>query len=109
MNTPSRPAWEYTDARGARHIGYVETFTDHGGTDVTYIMRDSTTGEVTCLSGSLLKAARTLGKTVPIWEECGPRMMPGQEPYTPEEMTRLQNLVSDAAKGDPGEADEGGI
>ena len=102
-----RPAWEYRDTRGIRHIGYMESFADHGGTDVTYIMRDSTTGEVTCLSGSLLKAARTLGRTVPIWPPEPTKMMPGQEPYTPEELARLQSLVSDAAEGDPGETEEG--
>lgn len=35
-----------------------------------------------------------------------PRMMPGQEPYTPEELDRLHALVHDAALGDPGEAGE---
>lgn len=35
-----------------------------------------------------------------------PRMMPGQEPYTPEEQARASALVTDAAMGDPGEAAE---
>jgi len=33
-------------------------------------------------------------------------MMPGQEPYTPEERERLYALVRDAADGDPGEQGE---
>ncbi len=32
-----------------------------------------------------------------------PKMMPGQMPYTQEEILRLNGLVSDAAAGDPGE------
>ena len=35
-----------------------------------------------------------------------PKMMPGQEPYTPAELTTLYGLVADAAAGDPGEANE---
>lgn len=31
------------------------------------------------------------------------KMMPGQEPYTDDELKTLNNLVGDAAKGDPGE------
>jgi hypothetical protein len=34
------------------------------------------------------------------------KMMPGQEPYTDDELRALHNLVSDAAEGDPGERDE---
>jgi hypothetical protein len=34
------------------------------------------------------------------------RMMPGQPPYTPDELRRLHALVRDAAAGDPGEANE---
>jgi hypothetical protein len=32
-----------------------------------------------------------------------PRMMPGSEPYTDAELTRLYKLISEAAAGDPGE------
>lgn len=35
-----------------------------------------------------------------------PKMMPGQEPYTPAEMARLNSLVSDAARANVTEADE---
>jgi len=34
------------------------------------------------------------------------RMMPGQTPYTNQELAKLYTLVSDAADGDPGEQDE---
>jgi hypothetical protein len=34
------------------------------------------------------------------------QMMPGQTPYTPEELETLYALVSDAADEDPGEANE---
>ena len=34
------------------------------------------------------------------------KMMPGQEPYTPEEKKKLRELIEDAAKGDPGELAE---
>lgn len=37
-----------------------------------------------------------------------PKMMPGQEPYTPAELTTLYGMVADAAAGDPGEANEPG-
>lgn len=40
------------------------------------------------------------------WRKLNERMMPGQTPYTPEEVGMLHELVSDAAKGDPGEAGE---
>lgn len=35
-----------------------------------------------------------------------PKMMPGQEPYTPDELARVEKLVSDAADSDPGETGE---
>jgi len=35
-----------------------------------------------------------------------PKMMPGQEPYTEEELKQLHKMVSDAAEGDPGETEE---
>ena len=43
--------------------------------------------------------------TTPAFPEA-PKMMPGQEPYTPNELATLYGLVSDAAAGDPGEANE---
>lgn len=56
------PRWEYEDAAGVPHVGYMQTFTDRGGTDVTYWFRDAVTGELSLVSGSRLKAARR------IWE-----------------------------------------
>jgi len=35
-----------------------------------------------------------------------PKMMPGQEPYSAEELKKLHQLVSDAADDDPGEENE---
>ena len=32
------PRWQWQDARGVTHEGYMETFSDRGGTDVTYFM-----------------------------------------------------------------------
>jgi hypothetical protein len=34
------------------------------------------------------------------------KMMPGQKPYTKEELKKLHKMVGDAAKGDPGEKEE---
>jgi hypothetical protein len=54
------PRWEYEDAAGVPHVGYMQTFTDRGGTDVTYWFRDHVTGELSLVSGSRLKAARRI-------------------------------------------------
>jgi hypothetical protein len=35
-----------------------------------------------------------------------PKMLPGQDPYTPEELEALYRLVGEAAEEDPGELDE---
>lgn len=51
----SGPKWKYQDSRGIEHIGYMEKFFDKGGTDITYFMRDQETGELSVLSGSLVK------------------------------------------------------
>jgi hypothetical protein len=62
------PAWHYNDARGVAHTGYVERTVDHGGTDVTYYFRDSSTGELSLVSGPRLREATRLhGEVVPIW------------------------------------------
>ena len=37
------------------------------------------------------------------------KMMPGEEAYTDKEYSFLNNLVSDAADGDPGELGEQGL
>lgn len=56
------PKWEYEDARGVKHTGWQEKFTDRGGTDVTYFMRDAETDELSVVSGSRAK------KMVRIWK-----------------------------------------
>ena len=52
--------WEYTDSTGQTVKGYVEKVLDHGGTDVTYIMKNTETGAITLISGSRLKSARPI-------------------------------------------------
>lgn len=52
--------WEYEDARGRVHRGYVRQTFDRGGTDVTYQFEDEATGEISMVSGSLLKRAKVL-------------------------------------------------
>jgi hypothetical protein len=54
------PKWEYQDAIGITHQGYLEKFTDRGGTDVTYWFRDHKTGALDLVSGSRLKAAKRI-------------------------------------------------
>lgn len=56
----SGPKWKYEGARGVTHVGYLQKFSDFGGTDATYWFRDHLTGELDLVSGSRLKAARTL-------------------------------------------------
>ena len=56
----SGPRWQYQDARGVTHTGYLERFSDHGGTDVTYWFRDHVTGALDLVSGSRLRAAKVL-------------------------------------------------
>jgi hypothetical protein len=52
------PKWEYQDACGVTHQGYMQTFSDHGGTDITYWFRDHQTGALALVSGARLKAAK---------------------------------------------------
>ena len=52
---PSGPKWEYYDSRGIKHLGTMQKFSDKGGTDITYFMIDDKTGELSVLSGSLIK------------------------------------------------------
>jgi hypothetical protein len=49
------PRWTWEDACGVRHEGYMQTFTDFGGTDVTYYMRRDPSGELDCVSGQRCK------------------------------------------------------
>jgi hypothetical protein len=58
----SGPRWRYDDARGVGHEGFMERFSDHGGTDVTYWMRDGATGELSLVSGSRAKAMNRIWK-----------------------------------------------
>jgi len=57
-----QPRWKYYDSRGVMHYGWVEKFTDHGGTDVTYFFRDEKTNELSLASGSVLKKADRIWK-----------------------------------------------
>ena len=58
-------AWEYEDARGVKHVGFVESTSDRGGTDVTYFFRDAMTGELTVRSNlAHTDDARSLNMTV---------------------------------------------
>ncbi len=54
------PRWQYEDARGTQHTGYMERFSDHGGNDVTYWFRDQETGALDLVSGSRLRAAKVI-------------------------------------------------
>ena len=54
------PAWSYTDNAGHAHRGYVRRTFDYGGSDIVYMMVDEATGEVSMLSGMLLKSAERL-------------------------------------------------
>jgi hypothetical protein len=54
------PKWAYKDACGVDHIGYMERFSDRGGTDVTYWFRDHLTGKLTLSRGEMLKAAKRI-------------------------------------------------
>lgn len=50
------PIWTYEDRLGITRTGQVEKIFDHGGSDITYMMRRAD-GTVDMLSGSRLKAA----------------------------------------------------
>ena len=57
-----QPRWHYFDSRGVEHYGWVEKFSDRGGTDVTYFFRDEKTDELSVVSGSILKKANRIWK-----------------------------------------------
>lgn len=57
-----QPRWEYYDSRGVKHYGWVEKFSDKGGTDVTYFFKDEKTDELSVVSGSVLKKANRIWK-----------------------------------------------
>ena len=53
----------YQDSAGRTRIGFVENTADHGGTDVTYFMRewrDGTADALSVLSGPRFKLAKCL-------------------------------------------------
>ena len=52
------PKWSYKDSAGVGHVGYMQTYSDHGGTDVTYWFRDCVTGDLSLCSGARLKEAK---------------------------------------------------
>jgi hypothetical protein len=54
------PRWQYQDALGREHVGYMERYSDHGETDVTYWFRDAKTGALDLISGARLKAAKVI-------------------------------------------------
>jgi hypothetical protein len=56
----SGPVWEYEDARGVTHRGYLERYNDFGGTDITYWFRDHATGALDGVSGDRLRRARVI-------------------------------------------------
>ena len=67
LRTVTFPKWTYKDKLGIEHIGYVERTADHGGTDVTYFFRDANNGQLSVLSGALLKqAVRNHGEAVSV-------------------------------------------
>ena len=51
------PRWAWQDDRGIWQEGYMETFSDRGGTDVTYWFRRDPCGTLDLVSGARLKAA----------------------------------------------------
>jgi hypothetical protein len=46
--------WNYTDNRGMKSVGTVESVSDHGGTDTTYFFRNEN-GSLDVISGTKLK------------------------------------------------------
>lgn len=54
------PKWQYLDARGVEHSGYMGQYSDLGGTDQTAFMYDETTGALSCVSGCRLKGMKII-------------------------------------------------
>ena len=52
--------WSYVDSLGVKHKGYMEKFSDRGGTDITYFMIDGKTGQLSVISGSLIKKMKKI-------------------------------------------------
>jgi hypothetical protein len=53
------PRWKW-EAYDGWHEGYMERFSNHGGTDVTYWFRRDPCGTLDLVSGARLKAARRI-------------------------------------------------
>jgi hypothetical protein len=51
------PRWRYYDSRGNLHHGYLDSWSDKGGTDITYFFKDEITDELSLASGSILARA----------------------------------------------------
>jgi uncharacterized protein YfaT (DUF1175 family) len=57
-----KPLWRYRDACGVTRYGTMETFTDHGGTDVTYWFRRIENNTLDLVSGQRLRDAERIWK-----------------------------------------------
>lgn len=63
----TNPEWTYVSSTGVICTGYMRSFADRGGTDVTYFMQRVTPNvELDLLSGERLRKARTTGAVVPL-------------------------------------------
>ena len=60
----TQPEWEYKDNLGIIHTGYMDSYADLGGSDVTYMMRDGVNGKVSVISGNLIKYMKPTHKTI---------------------------------------------
>lgn len=49
------PKWSWQDATGVQRTGYMQTYVDRGGTDVSHYMRRDPGGELDIVSGSRAK------------------------------------------------------
>jgi hypothetical protein len=54
------PRWTWQDATGVQREGYMHTFSDRGGTDVSYFMHRDPGGQLDVVSGQRLKDAHTI-------------------------------------------------
>ena len=54
------PRWTWQDATGTQREGYMHTFSDRGGTDVSYFMHRDPGGQLDVVSGQRLKDAHTI-------------------------------------------------
>jgi hypothetical protein len=54
------PRWQWQDATMTTREGFMERFSDFGGTDVTYWMRRDPCGTLDLVSGSRAKAMKRI-------------------------------------------------